>query len=250
MDNYLGLIEEIKKTISLKLAQKAEKQKELLREQGKLEQNLNRKKDITDNLKENNKNLETLKSYQNKIVPLKALQESLMYLIKNLLKDAKNNKISLILLMIFIGMFILEPLGVGSTFVSIFTITSVITSIYLTKDIYKLRKKHSIYELETEKQTLEDELLFLLANINANDREISSLQGEISELEEQLRVLNQDYINLEQIRTNIIEKLVSENDLNSTFKETEYSDIIKRIKIIRTKPKKHNNSLKISIQQN
>ena len=65
MDNYLGLIEEIKKTISLKLAQKAEKQKELLREQGKLEQNLNRKKDITDNLKENNKNLETLKSYQN-----------------------------------------------------------------------------------------------------------------------------------------------------------------------------------------
>ena len=230
MDNYLGLIEEIKKTISLKLAQKAEKQKELLREQGKLEQNLNRKKDITDNLKENNKNLETLKSYQNKIVPLKALQESLMYLIKNLLKDAKNNKISLILLMIFIGMFILEPLGVGSTFVSIFTITSVITSIYLTKDIYKLRKKHSIYELETEKQTLEDELLFLLANINANDREISSLQGEISELEEQLRVLNQDYINLEQIRTNIIEKLVSENDLNSTFKETEYSDIIKRIR--------------------
>ena len=153
-----------------------------------------------------------------------------MYLIKNLLKDAKNNKISLILLMIFIGMFILEPLGVGSTFVSIFTITSVITSIYLTKDIYKLRKKHSIYELETEKQTLEDELLFLLANINANDREISSLQGEISELEEQLRVLNQDYINLEQIRTNIIEKLVSENDLNSTFKETEYSDIIKRIR--------------------
>lgn len=230
MDNYLGLIEEIKKTISLKLAQKAEKQKELLREQGKLEQNLNRKKDITDNLKENNKNLETLKSYQNKIVPLKALQESLMYLIKNLLKDAKNNKISLILLMIFIGMFILEPLGVGSTFVSIFTITSVITSIYLTKDIYKLRKKHSIYELETEKQTLEDELLFLLANINANDREISSLQGEISELKEQLRVLNQDYINLEQIRTNIIEKLVRENDLNSTFKETEYSDIIKRIR--------------------
>lgn len=228
MDKFESLKLDIQKTAEALTIKRMRKENELegLKEtQVELVNNQNR---ILEKHKVVASNLDTLKYYENKNIIISILKEAILRLIQDLKTDIKENKLSIIVLLAFMSLAILEPTFAAILLISILSMLSIASIIFISRDILRLRKKYSISQLEKEKRELEDELLILLANISEKDREISNITAEIDSLKERIKKLREDYETITYAKNEVLKQVVSEKILNQAFKEPVFSDIIKR----------------------
>lgn len=196
-------IEEKQKEASIKGVISAEKEK--------------KKEEIISKLQNSKNDLAFLKMFANKNVFITVIKECNKILWQNI-KQAQPFEIFIIaiLLLFLLGVSIFIPLC-SIPFLSIVVLFDTIITFYINHEVRKIRKKANIPDLEKEIKSLEEELTKREEQKKEEDKELANIIFELRSLIEERDDYLEDLKKVQEVRISALEQVAKVNVVNAIY---------------------------------